>query len=108
MKNSVIFLLLALFIASREGAIDGLAEIDAGNSGEITLEAVPLSAPVATTPAAAGSGEKYHRPERYYNGKLCRTIQNSTLHEQKRQTAIDLGFEARKVCKPDSRIAVSK
>ena len=76
--------------------------------GETTLDAVPLSADVVTTSQNVGSGEKYHRPDSYYKGKRCRTIQHSTLYYKNHQTAKDQGFTACSVCKPHERITVDK
>lgn len=75
---------------------------------KITLSAVPLTGNVVTTSETVGTGEKYHRPDNYYNGKLCRTIQHSTLYQKNHQEARDSGFEACKVCKPDESITVKK
>jgi hypothetical protein len=74
----------------------------------VTLDPVPLTADVVTTSQEVGSGKKYHRPENYYNGKLCRTIQHSTLYHKNHQTAISEGFGECSICKPNSRITVEK
>jgi hypothetical protein len=83
---------------------------DPGNETDdkITLAPVPLSANVVTTSVTVSTGEKYHRQDSYYNGKLCRTIQHSTLYDKNHQEAINLGFTACKVCKPDETIEVDK